>query len=303
MRAGKSKEPVLEEAVEDRQPRRPAGELLNRAMRAAYVLGAIVVLFFCWQLVEASLIEDPRFLLRRGSLTEAGTLMVEGRRYAPIEQLDAVFQNDYDRSIYMLDLARRRQELLRQPWIANATVSRVWPNRVLIRLEERRPSAWLHLVDEHRRSRPMILSDEEGKELPWTTEEARQKPLPPLPHLRGVPMGESAEDRKARVHAALAMLADLREFAPSVKEVDVENPRDLTILQLLNGRAVKLQIGDRNFYPRYRFFVESYSKIIQHNPEVELLDLRVDDKIYLSPAPNRSAPPLVPGAAVPGGAE
>ena len=44
-------------------------------------------------------------------------------------------------SFFKIDLAAMRTELEQMPWIAHAEVRRVWPDQVVIRLEEQLPVA------------------------------------------------------------------------------------------------------------------------------------------------------------------
>jgi len=72
---------------------------------------------------------------------------------------------DYGRSILGYDVSEARKALKENPWIAEATVSKVYPNKLSIKIEERSPFAlWqnehgLQLIDREGR----ILSEYDGR--------------------------------------------------------------------------------------------------------------------------------------------
>src|SRR5262245_3814411 len=84
--------------------------------------------------VRQFVINDPQFRLSR---ERKDAITVQGLRYASRWKVQRVFAGDYDRSIYLLPLAERQRRLLAIDWIEDATVSRVWPDRIVIRIRER----------------------------------------------------------------------------------------------------------------------------------------------------------------------
>src|SRR5262249_12694080 len=95
---------------------------------------------------------DPEFALSRD---RQDALTVQGLRYASRRKISRVFAPDCDHSVFAASLAARRRELLAIDWVEDATVSRVWPNQLLIRISERKPVAFVSfptgvlLIDSH----------------------------------------------------------------------------------------------------------------------------------------------------------
>ena len=54
---------------------------------------------------------------------------------------------------------------------------------------------------------------------------------------------------------------------------------DLKVTEKLDGRAVTLMLGDHNFSPRVRNFLDHYPDIHRRIPQVTTFDLRLDDRI------------------------
>ena len=49
------------------------------------------------------------------------------------------------RSVYLIPLDERRATLRTVDWVKDASVARVWPNRVVVRVAERKPVAFVTL--------------------------------------------------------------------------------------------------------------------------------------------------------------
>ena len=67
----------------------------------------------------------------------------EGLTYASRAKVQRVFAGDFDRSIFSVPLAERRRRLLAIDWVEDASVSRVWPDRLVVRIRERKPVAFV----------------------------------------------------------------------------------------------------------------------------------------------------------------
>jgi len=172
------------------------------------------------------------------------------------------------RSIYLLPLAGRRATLRTVDWVKDAAVLRLWPNRVLVRVAERRPVAFVTLAASR-----YGLIDEDGVILPPATDRFH------LPVLKGVNARDSGADRRDRVQRMLRLLRALGGHAEQIAEVDVTDREDLRVTQPYDGRMVTLLLGDRNFAVRYQNFLNHYTEIREKMPGANSLDLRLEDRI------------------------
>jgi len=64
-----------------------------------------------------------------------------------------------------------------------------------------------------------------------------------------------------------------------VSEVNAVDPGNIRVLSQIEGRVVELTLGEDNFGPRYRNFLQHYPEIRKRSPEVRVFDLRLDDRI------------------------
>jgi cell division protein FtsQ len=226
------------------------------------------------QRFEQFLIRDPRFFLPGPADYgfESSNLEVEGVRYASRAQILRIFDPDFGRSLFLFPLAARRKALLNVRWVHDASIVRIWPNRIQVRIRERQPVAFVKLQAESMARWALI--DDEGVILDPPLKAAFH-----LPMLSGVQPSESAAQRGARVRRAERLMQDLGSLADKVSEVDVGDLDDLKVTEKLDGRAVTLMLGDHNFSARLGNFLDHYPDIHHRIPQVTTFDLRLDDRI------------------------
>src|SRR5450755_4412860 len=92
---------------------------------------------------------DPQFML---SHDRKDALTILGLTYASRSKVQRIFAADFDRSVFSVPLDERRRRLLAIDWVADASVSRVWPDRLVIRIRERKPVAFVSF-----RSGPLLI--------------------------------------------------------------------------------------------------------------------------------------------------
>jgi cell division protein FtsQ len=100
-----------------------------------------------------------------------------------------------------------------------------------------------------------------------------------LPVLAGIRPSESLEKRGTRVRRMQRLTKDLGRLADKVSEIDVTDLDDLKITEQVEGTAVSLMLGDRNFSSRLRNFLDHYQDIHARMPQASTFDLRLDDRI------------------------
>jgi cell division protein FtsQ len=242
---------------------------LKIALRVMAVTLVLAVSLYGFHRVEQFLIRDSRFAMSGadGSAV-APTLEVQGAEHASRRAIESVFAEDMGRSVYLLPLADRRATLQTVDWVKDASVARLWPNRVVVRVTERKPVAFLTLGPSR-----FGLIDADGVVL------AQSPGRFHLPVLIGVHPRDSAPERRAQVQRMLRLLHDLGELADKVAEIDVSDRDNLKVTQPYEGRMITLLLGDQDFGARYQNFVSHYGEIKQKLPGATTLDLRLEDRI------------------------
>jgi len=226
------------------------------------------------QQFQQFLIRDTRFFLPGPADygLESPNLELTGVKYASRAQVLRVFDQDYGRSLYLFPLAERRKALRSVRWVHDATVVRIWPNRLSIQITERKPAAFLKLPGDNIARWGLI--DDEGVIL-----EPPAKAAFRLPVLAGIRPSETPEKRGTRVRRMQRLTKELGKLADNISEVDVSDLDNLKITEQVGGTAVSLMLGDRNFSTRVRNFLDHYPDIHAKMPQASTFDLRLDDRI------------------------
>jgi cell division protein FtsQ len=207
---------------------------------------------------------DPQFTL---SHDRKDALTILGLTYASRSKVQRIFAGDFDRSIFSVPLAERRRRLLAIDWVEDASVSRVWPDRLVIRIRERKPVAFVSL-----RSGPLLI-DAQGVLLEPPVQSQFSFPV-----LSGVREEESEADRHARVRTFLQVQEEMGYLAKDISEMDVSDPENIRIVAQVDRRVVTLFLGDGNYARRFQNFLNHYPEIRQGSPHAKVFDLRLDGR-------------------------
>jgi cell division protein FtsQ len=212
---------------------------------------------------------DPQFNLSR---YQKDSLLITGVRYASRYKVQHAFSQDFEHSIFSVPLAERRRRLLAVDWVEDASISRIWPDRLVVRIKERTPVAFVYF------RAGVLLIDAHGVLLePPTT--AGVTPHFAFPVLSGVREDESEPLREERVRAMLHLQEDLGYMAKDLSEVNASDIENMRVVVKLENRAIELIMGDANFGHRFQNFLRHYPEIAQQSPTVKTFDLRLDDRI------------------------
>ena len=264
-----------ESSAKSKARSKPATRLVLRFGGIALVVGvALSGGIYASERFAQFLIRDTRFFLPGPADygLESPNLEVHGIHYASRAQVLRLFERDYGRSLYLFPLVARRSELLRVRWVHDVSIVRIWPNRIVVQVTERKPAAFIKLPAEAMLRWALI--DDEGVILDPPPKTGFQ-----LPVLSGVLSGETQDKRGVRVRRMQRLLKELGPMADNVSEVDASDLDDLKITEQAGGGAVTLMLGERNFSTRLRNFLEHYPEIHRNMPRATSFDLRLDDRI------------------------
>jgi cell division protein FtsQ len=247
---------------------RPRVEFPTRKLVTIVCALTVVLLGTLYALyrTEQFLIRDERFALNEGD--PAPTLEITGVTHTSRHSVESVFNEDSGRSIYLLPLSDRRQTLRAVDWVKDASILRLWPNHVVVRVVERTPVAFIAV-----NASQFALIDEDGVVLPPAPDRFK------LPVLAGIRVSDPIADRRDRVHRMLRLTRDLGGKTADISEIDVSDPDNLKVTQPFEGSLVTLLLGDRDYAMRYQNFIRNYPEIKRRLPGAATLDMRLEDRI------------------------
>jgi cell division protein FtsQ len=249
-----------------RETKKPESELKRRLKHALGIFLAVLLVasVVVWRLRHYAL-NSRQFHL---SSDHREALTIQGWQYTPHFKVRRIFAADFNRSVFSVPLAERRRRLLAIDWVEDASVSRIWPDRLEVRIRERKPVAFVFFPS------GVYLLDAQGVLLETPAQSHFAFPV-----LRGVREDESEGQRRERVRALLRVQEDLGTMAGDISELNAADLENLKMIVQANRRPVELILGNENFLARYQNFVNHYPEISKRTPGAKLFDLRLDDLI------------------------
>ena len=239
----------------------------------------LLVTAVAWGAREAQrrLLDDPRFVMVGEFAESADTadFVVQGITHTSRDRVVRVFADDFGKNISLVPIEERRRMLLAVDWIRDASVSRVWPNRIVVRVTERKPVAFLKLAFDPKRPtsvRPAMI-DEDGVIL-----NQPERAHFSFPILSGVNERQSESVRRDRTRRMSRLFQEIGSLAEKITEVDVSSP-DLVAYLEIDGQEVELQLGRAGFRRRINEFLSHYAEIRRGSPRASSFDLQIDGRI------------------------
>jgi cell division protein FtsQ len=204
-------------------------------------------------------------------------IRVEGRATTERDTILAALGARPGTPILAVDPARAKQQLESLPWVRSATIERLLPDTIYVRLVEREPMAlWQH-------GGKIELIDRSGAVIPV----ARLDRFAKLPMVVG-------EDAAAHAAELLGMLSSEPELAARVTAaIEVDGRR--WNLKIDNAIDVLLPSDDAAAAWADLARLQRKDAILQH--DVRAIDLRLPDRLVVrvAPEPAKEAPPARKG--------
>lgn len=247
--------------------RRRVGEAVRRLIRLTPAV-AVLVLAAYWLPIVAL----------QTSLLRVDTIVVDGNQHLSSGEVRALVSGLLGANILTADLQVHRDRLLTSGWVKGATLRRVLPSMVEVTVEERTPiglgrfGAELYLVDATGTVIDEYRPRFAGFRLPIIDG------LMP-PGEKGIVVDETRGRLAARLLAALGTRPDLSQ---QVSQIDVGDPHNAVLL--LSDDPTRLYLGDEQFVSRLDDYFELASALRARVPEIDYVDLRFDQRVFVRPA-------------------
>jgi cell division septal protein FtsQ len=240
--------------------------------RVATVVGAgVLVLYSTYRAFD---------LVLNASALQVQKVSIQGTVRLSTGEVRTLIDGLRGQSIVTANLDEYRARLLESPWVADVVMHRILPSTIEVLVVERRPlglcrlGSQMYLVD-----RSGTLIDEFGPQyaefrfnLPIITGALR------VPANDGPAIDERRIDLAARVIDGLAGREDLAKL---VSEIDVSNLHNAVVM--LESDPALLHLGEDKFVERVHSYLELAPTLRQTVPDIEYVDLRFDDRIYVRP--------------------
>jgi cell division protein FtsQ len=186
-------------------------------------------------------------------------------------------------SLVTTDLERWRLKLLESPWVADASLRRMFPGTLLVMIEERRP------IGIGRLRGTLFLVDPSGVVIDEFGPNYADFDLPIIDGLdRGSTNGGMVD--QARAELAGRLMSDVQRWpglASRVSQIDVSDVRNAVVV--LKGDTALVRVGDERFSERLRSYLDLMPALRDRVPDIDYVDLRFDERVYVRPQRSRPA--------------
>jgi cell division protein FtsQ len=215
-------------------------------------------------------------------LASSEQIDVSGNRYVPAEAIAQKFSADMGKSVVRVPLTQRREEIESLPWVEEAHVQRVMPNRVRVEISERSPIAFL------RAGNDLSLIDAQGVILDRPADGEFKFPV-----LGGISEAMPREQRETRMNLYVRFMKEIEATRPGaddrVSEADLSDASDLRATLTGVGAApasaspILVHFGDSDFGNRYRLLAENIDSWRASAGSVDSVDLRFSRQVVVNP--------------------
>lgn len=271
-RRGLPSTPAGVRAPPDRRFRRPDIRPGRRRRASALVRFAVRVVLPTLLLALGTAWAGARVL---GSpLLDVDHIAVRGTSRLSQAEVERLLEGVRGANVLAVDLEACRSRLLGSPWVADATVVRVLPSTIELRIVERRPMAVARLAGQ------LYLIDDAGVIIDAYGPAYDEFNLPIVDGLvEAAPKGQYvASPERVRLAAAfLAALGEADDLRETLSQVDVSNPHDVAVL--LDGDPAWLHLGEEGFVDRLRFYLEMAPSLHERLPDLDYVDLRFGERV------------------------
>jgi cell division protein FtsQ len=222
----------------------------------------------------------------RVALAHPDQILITGNHYVSRTAVLEKFLGDRNHSVLRVPLDERRRAIADIPWVEQATVERLLPNRIRVELTERTPVAFLRLGSD------LALVDAYGVVLERPQDAAFHFPV-----VTGITEAMPCEQREQRTQLYAQFMREIEVARPGagekVSEVDLSDLKDLratlTVLgSLARGRAgdqeaVLVHFGESDFSTKFRLLAENFSQWRASTGRLDSIDLRFARQVVVNP--------------------
>jgi len=250
-------------------------KLLRRTLRAA--------IFFCSAaLVVGGALLAARLLLDWGYF-KVESVRVEHNRRVPNEAVLALSNIHQGASIFDLDLERIGRKIEENPWIAEATVKRIFPRNVVIEVTERTPAAVLSLGY-------LYYVDWQGEIFKLLDAEDRLD-FPVISGVTNEDLARRPEQTRAKLRKAMRLLRQLEVRQgfnlDDLSEIRLSDDDGIDLLTYVGG--VPIRMGHGNYLAKLERLDKVYKELQPKLMALKSIDLNVADRVIVRVATNMTA--------------
>ena len=198
---------------------------------------------------------------------------------------------DIGRNVFFVPLDERKKQLEQIPWVQEATVMRLLPNRIAVTIHERTPVAFAQIGSR------ISLIDANGVVMGLP---ANRQTKYSFPVIRGITDTEPLSSRAAAMKIYNRLVSELggtdgesetsssgpnggTNYVKQLSEVDLSDPENVKVTANDPGGTMVVHLGAQDFLPRYKLYVAHIAEWRQQFQNVQSVDLRYEGQVIVNP--------------------
>lgn len=196
---------------------------------------------------------------------------------------------DIGRNVFFVPLDERKKQLEQIPWVQEATVMRLLPNRIAVTIHERTPVAFAQIGSR------ISLIDANGMVMGLP---ANRQTKYSFPVIRGITDTEPLSSRAAAMKIYNRLVSELggndestessganggANYVKQLSEVDLSDPENVKVTANDPGGTMVVHLGAQDFLPRYKLYVSHIAEWRQQFQNVQSVDLRYEGQVIVNP--------------------
>src|SRR5579871_3390037 len=194
---------------------------------------------------------------------------------------------DIGRNVFFVPLDERKKQLEQIPWVQEATVMRLLPNRIAVTIHERTPVAFAQIGSR------LSLIDANGVVMGLP---ANRQTKYSFPVIRGITETEPLSSRAAAMKIYNRLVSELgstdgesagpnggTNYVKQLSEVDLSDPENVKVTANDPGGTMVVHLGKEDFLPRYKLYVTHIAEWRQQFQNVQSVDLRYEGQVIVNP--------------------
>ncbi|MFL6387193.1 MAG: cell division protein FtsQ/DivIB [Terriglobales bacterium] len=270
--------PVRRNAI----PKKAAGQLKIAGVIAAVIVGCGGLSAWAYGYGMTSW----RFRIQSSDAVE-----IQGVKNASRAHVMEVAGADIGRNVFFVPLDERKKQLEQIPWVQEATVMRLLPNRIAVTIHERTPVAFAQIGSR------ISLIDANGVVMGLP---ADRKTKYSFPVIRGITDTEPLSSRAAAMKIYNRLVSELgandgessasssspnggTNYVKQLSEVDLSDPENVKVTANDPGGTMVVHLGKEDFLPRYKLYVSHIAEWRQQFQNVQSVDLRYEGQVIVNP--------------------
>ena len=254
--------------------RSPLGKKTQSRLKRALIISVVIFLF------SGAAVATYRYGIHswRFRLDSSENIEITGVLNASHVQIMDVVGADIGRNIFFVPLEERKKQLEQIPWVESATVMRLLPNHIAVRISERVPVAFarigskINLID----ANGVVLGMPASRQVKYS-----------FPVIEGITDTEPLSSRAAAMRIYNRLLRDLdsegAHYSQELSEVDLSDPEDIKVTANNTGGAVTVHLGNSDFLSRFKLYVTHIAEWLQQFQNLQSIDLRYEGQIVVNP--------------------